>query len=97
MPARARKTAAVEGRTVAGRTGKVTPAELAEYLQRSEQTLANWRWQGKGPRFTGRGRGILYDWADVDEWYKSLPSGGAGVRRGKLSAPSAGQSGQSAA
>lgn len=75
MAARARKPAAA-GSNVGGQTGKVRPADLAEYLHRSEQTLANWRWQGKGPRYTGRGRGLLYDWADVDEWLASLPSGG---------------------
>ena len=82
MPARTRKTRAVAARTVAGRTGMATPAEVGEYLQRSEQTLANWRWQGKGPRYHGKGRGVLYDWADVDEWLKNLPTGGAGVRKG---------------
>lgn len=82
MPARPRKIRIIEGRTVAGRTGKAKPAEVAVYLQRSQQTLANWRWQGKGPKYTGKGRGVLYDWADVDEWLKGLPSGGDGVRRG---------------
>jgi Helix-turn-helix domain len=84
MPARPRKTVAEADalRAVGGRTGKVRPAELAEFLRRSQQTLANWRWQGKGPRYVGRGRGILYDWADVGEWLVSLPSGGEGVRRG---------------
>ena len=56
-------------------------AEVAEYLQTSEQTLANWRWQGKGPRYYGKGRGVLYDWADVNEWLKGQ-AGGEGVRRG---------------
>ena len=81
MPARTRKIRTVPARTMT-RTGMATPAEVAEYLQRSEQTLANWRWQGKGPQFHGKGRGVLYDWAEVDEWLKNLPSGGAGVRKG---------------
>ena len=79
---RARKTRTVAARAIAGRTGMATPREVAAYLQRSEQTLANWRWQGKGPRSKGKGRGVLYDWADVDEWLAGLPSAGAGVRRG---------------
>ena len=82
MPAQPRKTRAVPTRTMETRTGKATPAEVAEYLQRSEQTLANWRWQGKGPRCTGKGRGVLYDWTDVDEWLKTLPSRGSGAQRG---------------
>jgi len=61
---------------------KATPAELAAYLKKSEGTLANWRSQGKGPRWTKPGGSILYDWADVDEWLKSQPAGGEGVRRG---------------
>jgi hypothetical protein len=82
MPARTRKTRTVPARTMDARIGMAKPAEVAVYLQRSEQTLANWRWQGKGPRFVGKGRGVLYDWADVDEWVKSQPSGGEGIRRG---------------
>ena len=61
---------------------KATPAELAVYLRKTEGTLANWRSQGKGPRWTKPGGSILYDWADVYEWESSQPSGGAGVRRG---------------
>jgi hypothetical protein len=90
MPARTRKTSAVAEadaaaralRAVGGRTGKVGAAELAEFLHRSQQTLANWRWQDKGPRYVGKGRGILYDWADVGEWLVSLPSGGEDIHRG---------------
>jgi len=79
MAARVRKPAAKPARPPVA-TGKMTPAQLSAYLQRSEQTLANWRWQGKGPRYTKPG-GILYDWADVREWEAGLPSGGAGVDR----------------
>jgi len=86
MAARARKTPVIAGSLVGGRTGKATASELAEYLHKKEQTLANWRWQKKGPRFTGRGRGLLYDWADVDEWLKSLPSGGGDLDQASQSA-----------
>jgi hypothetical protein len=81
MPARARKTRIVEARAVAGRTGLATAAEVAEYLQRSEQTLANWRWQNKGPKCSGKGRGVLYSWDDVDEWLKGQTPRGEGARR----------------
>ena len=80
MAARVRKQAAKAAQPPAP-TGKMTPAQLADYLQRSEQTLANWRWQGKGPRYTKPG-GILYDWDDVRAWEASLPSGG-GDQAGK--------------
>lgn len=77
MPARA-KTA----KSVTGKTGMATPKELAEYLHRPLQTLANWRWQGKGPKCQRVGRGILYDWADVDEWLTNLPTRGSDTHRG---------------
>ena len=69
------------------RAAKATPAELAAYLRRTEGTLANWRSQGKGPRWTKPGGSILYDWADVYEWEESEPSGGKGVRVGKPQDP----------
>jgi hypothetical protein len=77
MPARARKK-----RTAPPGAEYGTPAQVAEHLIRSEGTLANWRSQGKGPRWKKLGGSIRYDWADVYEWEKSEPSGGAGVRRG---------------
>jgi hypothetical protein len=61
--------------------GKATPAVLAAYLQKPEQTLANWRWLGKGPKFSKVGRDVRYEWADVYAWEKNQPQGGAGVRR----------------
>ena len=77
MPARTRSTRPVAARAVAGRIGLATAAEVAAYLGKSEQTLANWRWQRKGPRCTGKGRGLRYDWADVDAWLKSQSRGAA--------------------
>lgn len=61
---------------------KATPAEVAAYLRKTEGTLANWRTQGRGPRWTKPGGSILYAWPDVFEWEKTQPQGGAGVRRG---------------
>jgi len=81
MPERVRTVRNVPSRAVGDRTGMATSAEVAKYLQRSEQTLANWRWQGKGPKCSGKGRGVLYDWADVDEWVKGLATRGAEVRK----------------
>lgn len=69
-------------RAVSGRTGMARAAELAEFLDKSEQTLANWRWRRKGPRYIGRGRGLRYDWADVGEWLVSQSSDGESARRG---------------
>ncbi len=80
MPARPGKPRAVPAPETPAR--KATPAELSAYLRKSEGTLANWRSQGKGPRWTKPGGSILYDWADVYAWEASQPSGGEGIRRG---------------
>jgi helix-turn-helix protein len=77
LPARTRTTRPVAARAVAGRIGLAAASEVAAYLGKSEQTLANWRWQRKGPRYTGKGRGLRYDWADVDAWLKSQSRGAA--------------------
>lgn len=48
----------------------LTPAELVERYkgQLSEKTLANWRTQGTGPKFTRAGGRILYPFAEVIAW-----------------------------
>lgn len=51
-----------------------TAREVAEFLggDFSEKTLANWRSQGKGPKYIkfgeGSGAAVRYDWADVEAW-----------------------------
>jgi hypothetical protein len=80
MPARARRPKTAPPPKTAP-AGKATPEELADYLKKPLQTLANWRWLGKGPKFTKVGRDVRYEWADVYAWEKSQPQGGAGVRR----------------
>jgi predicted DNA-binding transcriptional regulator AlpA len=47
-----------------------TPGEVADFLggDFSEKTLANWRSDGKGPKYHKIGRHVRYDWADVMEW-----------------------------
>lgn len=50
----------------------MTPAQLAEKLSVGIGTLANWRYQGKGPSFIKIGpKKVLYDAASVDEWLNS--------------------------
>lgn len=60
---------------------KLTPAQLAEELEVSTRTLANWRWAGIGPRYTKLGDGrtarVRYRRADVDAWLKSREYGDA--------------------
>lgn len=43
-------------------------SEAAQYLGVAEQTLANWRYLGKGPRFFRVGQLVKYDERDLDGW-----------------------------
>jgi excisionase family DNA binding protein len=42
--------------------------EIAEYLGVPSSTLAQWRYQGKGPKFLKIGRHARYRWSDVETW-----------------------------
>lgn len=46
----------------------LTPRELAARWKMAEQTLANWRFAGRGPRFVKIGRKVLYPMAEVEAW-----------------------------
>lgn len=46
--------------------------EAAERLGFSEKTLANWRYEGRGPRYSKVGRSIRYLAADLDTFMKGL-------------------------
>lgn len=60
-----------------------TAAEVATFLggEFSEKTLANWRSQGKGPKYiklsSGRGGSVRYHWSDVHAWLDALATGTA--------------------
>lgn len=43
-------------------------SETADYLGVSEQTLANWRYLGRGPRFYRVGQLVKYDRGDLEAW-----------------------------
>ncbi len=44
------------------------PSVLAEHLDISEETLAKWRYLGKGPRWLKIGKHVRYRREDVDAW-----------------------------
>ena len=46
----------------------LSPDAAAAYLQINPRTLANWRVQGKSPKFVRSGRRPLYRRVDLDEW-----------------------------
>ncbi len=59
------------------RTPLAKPGEVADYLQKPEKTLAEWRSRGIGPRYIPVGRDVRYDWRDVDAWVAAQASGPA--------------------
>jgi len=44
------------------------PAEAAELLRRGSRTLARWRAEGVGPRYSKVGSRILYPRRELEEW-----------------------------
>jgi excisionase family DNA binding protein len=53
---------------IEGREPLLTPVDVAEELGVPVSTLANWRYQGLGPRYLRIGRHVRYQAADVDKW-----------------------------
>lgn len=49
----------------------MTPDELAAYTGTPTQTLAHWRYRGRGPRFVKIGRSVRYRASDVAAWLES--------------------------
>ncbi|GAB3134929.1 hypothetical protein GCM10027289_27770 [Tsukamurella serpentis] len=45
-----------------------TSRQVADHLGVDIETLANWRYLGKGPVFVKVGGAVRYDWADVATW-----------------------------
>lgn len=56
-----------------------TPAEVAEYLRTTPESLAQMRYRGTGPRFTKPCGRVLYQWSDVDEWVATHSATSTGV------------------
>ena len=51
-----------------GEKAFLTSKELADRWRLSDQTLANWRYTGKGPAFTRVGSRVLYPIDKVQEY-----------------------------
>lgn len=47
---------------------KLNTRETAEFLNLSEQTLANWRWRGCGPPYLKLNGAVRYDPETVRDW-----------------------------
>lgn len=52
------------------------PDEVAELLGVPVGTMANWRYQGRGPAFVKVGRHVRYRRRDVDAWIDRHVVGG---------------------
>lgn len=51
----------------------LTPREFAESYGFSEGTLANLRYQRRGPRYFQVGRKVLYFVEDIESWIRQCP------------------------
>jgi predicted DNA-binding transcriptional regulator AlpA len=56
---------------ITDRTPLLTADDVATHLGVPASTLANWRYQGLGPRYLRIGRHVRYDPVDVDAWIES--------------------------
>lgn len=54
----------------------MSPEDVSAYLGVPEGTLANWRYQGRGPAFLRVGRHVRYRAEDVAEWIGALAGDG---------------------
>lgn len=48
----------------------LTPSALAERWNLEINTLGQWRWNGRGPKYLKIGRRVLYRLSDVEEFEK---------------------------
>jgi len=55
-------------RTQTGKAHLLDCIPAADYLGLSPITLADWRVQGRGPRYVKLGRRVKYDIADLDDY-----------------------------
>ncbi len=55
----------------------MTASDLSEYLGVPTGTLANWRYQGRGPVFVRLGRHVRYRAHDVLDWISAQVTDGA--------------------
>lgn len=46
----------------------LTTKQAAAYLNLSERTLEQWRWEGKGPAFEKVGRLVRYRLSAIEAW-----------------------------
>ncbi|WP_319021636.1 helix-turn-helix domain-containing protein [Brachybacterium tyrofermentans] len=52
-------------------TQLMTPDEVADHLRISPDTLANWRYLGKGPAYVRQGRIVRYHADALAAWFST--------------------------
>ena len=57
--------------SVTDRTMMLSPGHTAGRLGVRESTLANWRWNGRGPRYCKVGSRIMYREIDLADWLET--------------------------
>lgn len=60
-----------DGERLEARATTVSPREAAERLGVQPSTLANWRWNGGGPRYLKVGGRVRYRLHDLAQWLDS--------------------------
>jgi excisionase family DNA binding protein len=53
----------------------LTPEEVSDYLAVPLGTLANWRYQGRGPAYVRLGKHVRYRARDLTDWIESQLAG----------------------
>jgi excisionase family DNA binding protein len=53
----------------------MTPEEVSDYLTVPLGTLANWRYQGRGPAFVRLGKHVRYRARDLTDWIETQLTG----------------------
>jgi hypothetical protein len=71
----------LEQRATAALTGKrfISDLEVEASYGIPRKTLQNWRVLGRGPIYRKFGKSVRYDVRSLEEYFESLPSGGAGI------------------
>ena len=65
----------------AERAALLTAGDVASVLGIPTSTLANWRYQGLGPRYLRIGRHVRYESADLEAWLQGQRVGHPGSVR----------------
>lgn len=75
-----------QGDQLEARSTTVSPEHAADRLGVQPSTLANWRWNGAGPRYLKVGGRVRYRLHDLAEWLDSRARSSTSGRSGRAEA-----------